>query len=127
MRSMDELDEAMRQREIEQVFGGLANARRRQILLLLSGDALLSSGQIARAFECSWAAISRHMKVLMRAGLVNRFENEVGKRDLYTRNPRGFSIAKRWLDESEYFRPPRPPKPQLPDCTSSTRARMTDD
>lgn len=56
---------------LSQVFAALADPTRREILSRLSqGPA--SVGEVARRFEMSAPAISRHLKVLERAGLVTR-------------------------------------------------------
>jgi DNA-binding transcriptional ArsR family regulator len=53
------------------VFGALADPTRRAILARLAdGDA--SVGEIAAPFRVSQPAISRHLKVLERAGLISR-------------------------------------------------------
>lgn len=57
--------------DAEQVFGALAHAARRQILLLLShlgGE--LPSGYLAARFQHSWPTTTRHLGVLEKAGLV---------------------------------------------------------
>jgi DNA-binding transcriptional ArsR family regulator len=51
------------------VFRALADPTRRSILRMLRGGPL-TSGEIANAFETSWATISRHLSVLSAAGLV---------------------------------------------------------
>lgn len=57
--------------DIEAVFGALANASRRQILLVLvARGGRVTAGDIAARFECSWPTTSRHLKVLLEAGLV---------------------------------------------------------
>ncbi|MFC3078589.1 metalloregulator ArsR/SmtB family transcription factor [Phenylobacterium terrae] len=56
----------------EQVFGAVAHASRRQILLTLhfrGGE--MTAGDIAERFGCTWATTSRHLKVLRDAGLVS--------------------------------------------------------
>lgn len=56
---------------LDLTFAALADATRRSILARLSrGDATV--GQIARPFAISRPAISRHLRVLERAGLVRR-------------------------------------------------------
>jgi DNA-binding transcriptional ArsR family regulator len=53
------------------VFGALADPTRRAILArLTSGDATV--GELAAPFRVSQPAISRHLKVLERAGLISR-------------------------------------------------------
>jgi DNA-binding transcriptional ArsR family regulator len=57
--------------ELDRVFGALADNTRRQILARLStGDATV--GELARPFSISRPAISKHLRVLERAGLVRR-------------------------------------------------------
>ena len=57
--------------ELDAVFGALADPTRRAILARLAdGDA--SVGQLAAPFSMSQPAISRHLKVLERAGLISR-------------------------------------------------------
>ena len=59
---------------LDAVFAALADPTRRAILLHLSkGEATVQD--IARPFEISQPAISRHLKVLESAGLVSRTAN----------------------------------------------------
>src|SRR5437773_12005849 len=56
---------------LDEVFGALADPTRRAILArLASGDA--NVGELAAPFRVSQPAISRHLKVLERAGLISR-------------------------------------------------------
>ena len=60
--------------DLDVVFAALADPTRRAILLHLSkGEATVQD--IARPFEISQPAISRHLKVLESAGLVSRTAN----------------------------------------------------
>ena len=52
-------------------FSALADPTRRAILERLSGGAL-SVGQLAEPFEMTLPGISKHLKVLERAGLISR-------------------------------------------------------
>jgi len=62
---------ATAQAELDQVFGALADPTRRAILTRLTeGDA--SVAQLTAPFTVSQPAISRHLKVLERAGLISR-------------------------------------------------------
>ncbi len=57
--------------DTEAVFKALAHAQRRQILMVLrfrGGE--MTAGEIADRFACSWPTTTRHLKVLMEAGLV---------------------------------------------------------
>lgn len=56
---------------LSQTFGALADPTRRAILArLATGEATV--GELAAPFEMSWPAVSRHLKVLEQAGLVER-------------------------------------------------------
>jgi len=62
---------ARREDRLDQTFGALANATRRAILARLArGEA--SVNELAEPFELTLPAISKHLKVLERAGLVVR-------------------------------------------------------
>jgi DNA-binding transcriptional ArsR family regulator len=57
--------------QLDMVFGALADPTRRAILARLAdGDATV--GELAAPFAMSQPAISRHLKVLERAGLISR-------------------------------------------------------
>jgi DNA-binding transcriptional ArsR family regulator len=57
--------------ELDAVFGALAHAARRQLILLLSYHGPeLSSGYLARRFSHSWPTTTRHLNILHRAGVV---------------------------------------------------------
>lgn len=56
---------------VDAVFGALAHASRRHILLVLHfRGGQMTAGEIAGRFECSWPTTTRHLKVLREAGLV---------------------------------------------------------
>jgi len=54
----------------DKIFEALASSPRRQILAFLS-ERELSAGDIAARFEMSAPAISRHLSVLVNAGLIS--------------------------------------------------------
>lgn len=57
--------------QLDAIFGALADPTRRAILARLTeGD--LTVGQLAAPFAMSQPAVSRHLKVLERAGLISR-------------------------------------------------------
>jgi DNA-binding transcriptional ArsR family regulator len=76
---------AAEEARLDQVFAALSDPIRRQILQRLDGQALLVS-ELASPFDISLQAVSRHIQVLVRAGLVqqertgriNRCSLEVG-------------------------------------------------
>lgn len=85
---------------LSETFGALADPTRRAILARLSrGEATV--GQLAQPFAMSLPAISRHLKVLERAGLISR------GRDAQWRpcrlDPRGLKPVDDWLDTYRRF------------------------
>ncbi|HUA78768.1 MAG TPA: metalloregulator ArsR/SmtB family transcription factor, partial [Dyella sp.] len=59
------------QARLDQVFFALSDPVRRQILEQLDGQALLVS-ELASAFDISLQAVSRHIQVLVRTGLIQQ-------------------------------------------------------
>ena len=69
--------------DLEAVFAALAHASRRQILLVLwMRGGTLSAGQIAERFSCKWPTVTRHLSLLVSAGLVN--VRKQGRERFYT-------------------------------------------
>jgi ArsR family transcriptional regulator, arsenate/arsenite/antimonite-responsive transcriptional repressor len=57
--------------DLEVVFKALAHASRRHVLVVLNArGGSMTAGEIARRFSCSWPTTSRHLRVLVDAGLV---------------------------------------------------------
>lgn len=79
----------------EAVLDALGNPMRRQIVRVLHGGPI-AVGAIAAQLPVSRPAVSQHLKVLVDAELV-AFE-EVGTRNLYRLDPKGFAAARAWLD-----------------------------
>ena len=73
LRVMDEggPDPGFAQDRLDRVFFALSDPARRQILERLDGQALLVS-ELAAPFEISLQAVSRHIQVLVRAGLIQQ-------------------------------------------------------
>jgi DNA-binding transcriptional ArsR family regulator len=82
------------------VFDAIADPTRRTIL-----DALRrrerSAGEIARLFPVSRPAVSRHLRVLRRAGLVK--ERRVAQSRLYSLDPAPLRQVERWLEQYRVF------------------------
>ena len=74
----------------------LAEPHRRAILQLVSHDAR-SVGDIASHLDITPQAVSRHLRVLHEAGLVD--EHRQGTRHLFLVNPGGFSAVQEFLAE----------------------------
>ncbi len=77
------------------VFQALAEPRRRQILRLIR-DRELSSGEIAARFEVTRPAISQHLGMLERAGLVR--VRRQGTRRLYRARPEQLDEVRAFID-----------------------------
>ncbi len=84
---MDAADVALR---------ALADPQRRQILRLVRGGEL-AAGQIAAHFEATQQAVSHHLQVLAKAGLLT--ERRDGQRRLYALNPYGLDPVREVLTD----------------------------
>ena len=78
------------------VFKALADPHRRQILRLVQFSAL-PAGQIAAQFDITQQAVSLHLTVLKKAGLLT--ERRDGTRRLYQLRPEALRLARAVLDE----------------------------
>jgi DNA-binding transcriptional ArsR family regulator len=67
---------------VHDAFTAVADGRRREILELLRDGRERPAGAIAAAFDVSWPAISRHLRLLKESGLVT--ERRSGRERLYT-------------------------------------------
>ena len=82
--------------ELSTLFGALADPTRRAILARLAeGEASVT--ELAEPFEISLPAISRHLKVLERAGLIER-GRQAQWRPCRIR-PEGLRTASDWLED----------------------------
>ena len=79
----------------EAVLEALGDRTRRQIVHRLRA-APSSVGELAAALPVSRPAVSQHLTVLRRCGLV-RYE-ELGTRNVYRLDPAGLSELRAWLD-----------------------------
>ena len=87
-------------RELDAVFGALADPTRRAILHQLAGGAATVT-EIAAPFDMSQPAISKHLKVLEKAGLVER---DVDKQRRPARlNTAQLAAAVAWLEALRAF------------------------
>jgi DNA-binding transcriptional ArsR family regulator len=83
------------------VFAALADPVRRQILGMLDDQALLVS-EVAAPFEISIQAISKHIKVLVRAGLIT--QERTGRVSLCRLDAGPISDAAIWINRySKYW------------------------
>jgi DNA-binding transcriptional ArsR family regulator len=80
---------------LDQVFGALSDATRRKLLRRLArGDFHVT--ELAAPFDLSLPAISKHLKVLERAGLIRR--RREGSHHLIQLRTTQLRRASRWLD-----------------------------
>jgi DNA-binding transcriptional ArsR family regulator len=84
----------------EATFQALADPTRRAVLDMLRSGRLLA-GQIARAFPVSRPAISRHLRLLRRAHLVQ--ERREGRHRFYQLNPKPLKEIDSWLEGYRVF------------------------
>ena len=81
--------------ELDQVFFALSDPTRRAIVdRLASGPSTV--GELAKPFSISAPAVTKHMKVLERSGLVSR--RIEGRVHHCTLNPLALSAAQSWLE-----------------------------
>lgn len=78
------------------VLRALADQHRRQILRLVRGGEL-AAGEIAAHFDETQQAVSHHLQVLARAGLLSQRRD--GVRRLYALDPHGLDPAREALSE----------------------------
>jgi DNA-binding transcriptional ArsR family regulator len=85
---------------LDQVYGAIADPTRRAILSLLAGGEK-SVGGLAQRFPISFNGVSKHVKVLERAGLVQRRIR--GREHHLQLRPEPLREAARWLEHYRVF------------------------
>ncbi|HET6953439.1 MAG TPA: metalloregulator ArsR/SmtB family transcription factor [Acidimicrobiales bacterium] len=89
--------------QIDTTLAALADPTRRQVVELLRSDALRASA-IAERTNMSRAAISRHLRVMERSGLVTvETPDDDARGRLYRLRPEGLVALGAWLDQVEAF------------------------
>ena len=84
----------MSNQSVEAVFDALGEPVRRRILELLH-DGPAAVGQLAQRLPVGRPAVSKHLRVLSNAGLVEH--SSAGTRNLYVLAPGGMAVAQQWL------------------------------
>lgn len=87
--------------KLDEVFAALSDPTRRHIVERLARANELTAGVIAADFSISLPAISKHLKVLERCGLLRR--TIVGREHHCRLNPRAMRAAADWLEAQERF------------------------
>jgi DNA-binding transcriptional ArsR family regulator len=85
---------------LDHIYGAIADPTRRAILAMLA-DGEVNVGQVVDEFSISFNGISKHVKVLERAGLIER--TVTGREHRLRLNPRPLRDAARWLDHYREF------------------------
>jgi DNA-binding transcriptional ArsR family regulator len=75
----------------------LADPTRRRLLRLV-GERPRKAGQLAEAFPVSRPAVSKHLRVLREAGLIEA--EAQGRARIYRLAPGGITEVRRWLEET---------------------------
>jgi len=84
--------------QLEAVFAALDHPMRRQILTVLRArGGTMTSGELARRFDCTWPTTSRHLRLLADAGLVQ--VERAGRERRYHLDRAGLiESAGNWID-----------------------------
>ena len=97
---MEQIGYDSRPPDLDAVFAALADPTRRAILVrLAAGEA--SVNEIAAPFEMSQPAVSKHLKVLERAGMIERDIDKQRRPARLKAEP--MAAAVNWLDEFRQF------------------------
>jgi len=87
---------ARQERAADDALRAIAEPRRRAILRLVARDEL-AAGEIAAAFDITRTAVSQHLTVLRKAGLLT--ERRDGTRRLYRARADGLAGLREFLDD----------------------------
>jgi DNA-binding transcriptional ArsR family regulator len=97
---MERLGYTTKPQDLDALFAALADPTRRAILLrLAAGEACVN--EIAAPFEMSQPAVSRHLKVLERAGLIERHVDKQRRPARLKAEPMVAAVS--WLEEFKGF------------------------
>jgi DNA-binding transcriptional ArsR family regulator len=89
----------MQAAQISPVFEALSDPTRRQVVQML-GAGPRRAGDLARAAGASPPAMSRHLRVLLRAGLVtDERPTEDARIRVFRLRPESMELLRAWLDE----------------------------
>jgi len=86
--------------QLDQVFFALSDGTRRAILARLT-EGSTTVGELAKPFNISKPAVSRHMKILERAGLIDRVVH--GRQHTCSLSTIGLQTAEDWINFHRKF------------------------
>jgi len=81
---------------LDNVFSALSDPTRRDMLQRLS-SAEFTVGQLAKNYDLTFAAVSKHLKVLEKARMI--IKRKKGKEQIVSISPQALSDAYQYLDE----------------------------
>ncbi len=90
----------MVEHNLDHVYAAIADPTRRAILSMLANGEI-NVGKVVDNFSISFNGVSKHVKVLERAGLIER--TVVGREHRLRLNPQPLHDAARWLDRYRTF------------------------
>lgn len=85
---------------LDQAFAALADQTRRAILSQLL-DQDLTVKQVAESYEMSLAAVSKHLQILGRAGLIRQVKQ--GREKICQLEPNALRTASLWMESFGFF------------------------
>lgn len=85
------------QKALTAIFAALADPTRRHILMRLSKVAESPVSALAKPFAISAPAVSRHLRVIEKARLIDR--RREGRLHLVRARPAGLKLAQKWLTQ----------------------------
>ena len=86
--------------KLDKVFGALADATRRRILIKVKNEAV-SVVELASDFDMSLPAVSKHLKILDNAGLLKR--KNKGRFIYCSYHPETIAVAVKWISKQNMF------------------------
>ncbi len=85
--------------DVSAVFGALADETRQQVVQLLS-DGPRRAGELASASGTSAPTMSRHLRVLLKAGIVvDERPSHDARARVFRLRPESIQVVQAWLDE----------------------------
>lgn len=97
---MEQIGYVAEAQDLDAVFAALADPTRRAILSRLAAGAA-SVNELAAPFEMSQPAVSKHLKVLERAGLIERAVDKQRRPARLKAEPMAAAVS--WLEEFRQF------------------------
>jgi DNA-binding transcriptional ArsR family regulator len=92
---------AFPEEQLDRTFGALAHPIRRAILTRLARDGSASVSELAQPFDVSLMAVSKHLRVMDEAGLIQRERD--GRVHRCSFDPTAMDEAKDWIEKHRRF------------------------